>query len=185
MVAPCMYLDVCVMWLMYISSGSCACLQWSTWLSCARGWTPTPLVVRTTSGLPARSSGGPLEVRKWHYRHMKGCICIHLWYLLSTVKLFIAKLMIYWWSRLQTSDFFFSLAYVDGNWGCFIFLKHNLSLNRYAASQNQERSGCSGEAEGVWWYPPTLWQGMLVMSFLNLYGPHKWLWLCCLWCHTS
>lgn len=46
-----------------MASVSCSSLQWSTWLSCARGWTPIPLVDRTTSELPAGSSGGPWEVR--------------------------------------------------------------------------------------------------------------------------
>ncbi len=32
-------------------------------------------------------------------------------------------------------------------------------LTRHAAPQNQERPGCSGEAEGVRRYPPTVWQG--------------------------
>lgn len=31
--------------------------------------------------------------------------------------------------------------------------------NRDAAPQNQEGTGCSGEAEGVRRYPPSLWQG--------------------------
>lgn len=29
-------------------------------------------------------------------------------------------------------------------------------VTRYAPSQNQERPGCSGETEGVRWYPSTL-----------------------------
>ncbi len=32
--------------------------------------------------------------------------------------------------------------------------------------QNQEGSGGSGQAEGVWWHPPSLWQGGLFLLFL-------------------
>ncbi len=39
-------------------------------------------------------------------------------------------------------------------------------LNRYASTQNQEGSGGSGPAEGVWWHPPSLWQGGLFLLFL-------------------
>lgn len=41
-----------------------------------------------------------------------------------------------------------------------MYMTYNfLLLNRHAAPQNQEGTGCSGEAEGVRRYPPTLWQG--------------------------
>lgn len=43
-------------------------------------------------------------------------------------------------------------------------------VTRYAPSQNQEGSGCSGEAEGVRWDPSTLRQGdkSLPVRFLIL-----------------
>lgn len=45
------------------------------------------------------------------------------------------------------------------------------SPDRHASSQNQERPGCSGEAEGVWRHPPALWQGksQTCKTTLNVY----------------
>lgn len=66
-----------------------------------------------------------------------------------------------------------------------------LLKTRHVATQNQARTGCSGEAEGVWWDPPTLWQGnedhycctvavhllsvmFLLLPYLTLF--EYWLW---------
>lgn len=60
----------------------------------------------------------------------------------------------------------------------------NYVLNRHAAPQNKERTGCSGEAEGVWWYPPSLWQGdESLLTRATLYILCLWYSkLCCRWC---
>lgn len=61
------------------SKDSLCVIQWSTLLSCVRGWTPTPLEGRTTSEPPAGSSGGLSGVKTWLYSFYKGITEDYLW----------------------------------------------------------------------------------------------------------
>jgi len=79
---------------------------------------------------------------------------------------FIPNLNPVWWfqSTDLTTEFEFHWDYLwlaaHFEWMCE-GLNMLTFLNRYASTQNQERSGCSGQAEGFWWDPSSLWQGRL------------------------
>ena len=53
-----------------------------------------------------------------------------------------------------------------GRLGCWrLNLTFQLESDRYASSQDQEGTGCSWEAEGVWWDSPSLWQGKWLLCW--------------------
>lgn len=74
-----------------------------------------------------------------------------------------------WWDNLYGSDCWVSWGFMrsykwashPAPWVTVWNSSHEYLFppDRHASPQNQERPGCSGEAEGVWRHPPTLWQG--------------------------